>query len=184
MPAIPVEALYLTPGATDIFAHTFINHYTGGIFDAFGANVYRGPSARDLFDKVKKTLGPPVMFTEFGADAFDARRGQEDHVAQADYLRSQWEEIYEQSHGKGLAGNAIGGFIFQWDDGWWKVGQETNLDVHDTKATWPNEGYGKDFSPGDNNMNEEWFGLVSKDRPDADGFYHLAELGWTFDKVD
>ena len=76
-------------------------------------------------------------------------------------------------HGKGLAGNAIGGFIFQWDDGWWKVGQETNLDVHDTKATWPNEGYGKDFSPGDNNMNEEWFGLVSKDRPDADGFYEV-----------
>jgi hypothetical protein len=141
--------------------------------DAFGANVYRGPSARDLFDKVKKTLGLPVMFTEFGADAFDAKRGQEDHVAQADYLRSQWEEIYQQSHGKGLAGNAIGGFIFQWDDGWWKVGQETNLDVHDTKATWPNEGYGKDFSPGDNNMNEEWFGLVSKDRPDADGFYEV-----------
>ncbi len=141
--------------------------------DAFGANVYRGPSARDLFEKVNKTLSLPVVFTEFGADAFDAKRGQEDHVAQAEYLRAQWQEIYEQSHGKGRVGNAIGGFIFQWDDGWWKVGQETNLDVHDTKATWPNEGYGKDHSPGENNMNEEWFGLVAKDRPDADGFYEV-----------
>jgi hypothetical protein len=141
--------------------------------DAFGTNVYRGPSARDLFDKVKKTLDLPVMFTEFGADAYDAKRGREDHVAQAEYMRDQWQEIYEQSHGKGRAGNAIGGFIFQWDDGWWKVGQETNLDVHDTKGTWPNEGYAKDFVPGANNMNEEWFGLVSKDPPDADGFYEV-----------
>ncbi len=141
--------------------------------DAFGTNVYRGPSARDLFDKVSATLGLPVMFTEFGADAYDAKRGQEDHLAQAEYMRAQWQEIYEQSHGKGRAGNAIGGFIFQWDDGWWKVGQETNLDVHDIKATWPNEGYARDFVPGDNNMNEEWFGLVAKDRPDADGFYEV-----------
>jgi hypothetical protein len=141
--------------------------------DAFGANVYRGSSAGDFFEKVQKTLDLPVLFTEFGADAYDAKRGREDHLAQAEYLRDQWQEIYEQSHGKGRVGNAIGGFIFQWDDGWWKVGQETNLDVHDTKATWPNQGYGKDFTPGDNNMNEEWFGLVAKDRPDADGFYEV-----------
>jgi hypothetical protein len=141
--------------------------------DVFGANVYRGASARDLFEKVQSTLGIPVMFTEFGADAYDAKRAVEDHVAQAEYLRSQWQEIYEQSHGKGRVGNAIGGFVFQWADGWWKVGQETNLDVHDTKATWGNEGYPKDFVPGGNNMNEEWFGIVAKDRSDADGFYSV-----------
>jgi len=141
--------------------------------DAFGANVYRGPSARDLFDKVRTVLGLPLLFTEFGADAYDAKQGREDHLAQAEYMRSQWQEIYEQTSGKGRSGNAIGGFIFQWDDGWWKVGQETNLDIHDTKPTWPNEGYSKDFVAGDNNMNEEWFGLVSKDRPDAEGFYEV-----------
>lgn len=141
--------------------------------DAFGANVYRGGSARDLFDKVRTVTGLPLLFTEFGADAYDAKQGREDHLAQAEYLRNQWEEIYEQTSGKGRSGNAIGGFIFQWDDGWWKVGQETNLDVHDTKGTWPNEGYPKDFVAGDNNMNEEWFGLVSKERADADGFYEV-----------
>ncbi len=141
--------------------------------DALGANVYRGASAGDLFDKVKATLNLPVFFTEFGADAFDARAGREDHLAQADYLKQQWEEIYLQSYGHGQAGNALGGFIFQWDDGWWKVGQETNLDIHDTKATWPNAGYPKDYVPGDNNMNEEWFGIASKEKPDSTGFYEV-----------
>ncbi|MEZ4297318.1 MAG: glycoside hydrolase family 2 TIM barrel-domain containing protein [Polyangiaceae bacterium] len=141
--------------------------------DVFGANVYRGSSARDLFDKVRTTLGVPLLFTEFGADAYDAKAGHEDHVAQAEYLRAQWQEIYEQTSSKGRSGNAIGGFIFQWDDGWWKVGQESNLDVHDTVATWPNQGYPKDFVEGQNNMNEEWFGLVSKDRSDENGFYEV-----------
>jgi beta-galactosidase len=141
--------------------------------DAFGANVYRGASARDLFEKARDVLGLPLLFTEFGADAYDAKQGREDHLAQAEYIRAQWQEIYEQTAGKGRAGNAIGGFQFQWDDGWWKVGQETNLDIHDTVATWPNEAYPKDFVRGDNNMNEEWFGIVAKERADADGFYEV-----------
>ncbi|HZI06287.1 MAG TPA: glycoside hydrolase family 2 TIM barrel-domain containing protein, partial [Archangium sp.] len=54
--------------------------------DIFGANVYRGASARDLFDVVLQKLNKPVMFTEFGADAYDAKAGREDHLAQAEYL--------------------------------------------------------------------------------------------------
>ena len=81
--------------------------------DILGTNVYRGESARDLFQRVKDGLGVPVMFTEFGADAFNARKGQEDHLSQARYLTAQWREIYEQSHGMGGVGNAIGGYVFQ-----------------------------------------------------------------------
>ncbi|OJT23861.1 hypothetical protein BO221_18020 [Archangium sp. Cb G35] len=127
--------------------------------DVFGANVYRGASARDLFDVVLQKLNKPVMFTEFGADAYDAKAGREDHLAQADYLRKQWEEIYSQSYGHGRAQNALGGFVFQWVDGWWKMGQESNLSVHDATASWPNAGYPSDFVEGQNNMNEEWFGI-------------------------
>ncbi|HEX4931747.1 MAG TPA: glycoside hydrolase family 2 TIM barrel-domain containing protein, partial [Gemmatimonadaceae bacterium] len=97
--------------------------------DVFGTNVYRGASARDLFKVVKEKLGVPVMFTEFGADAYDAKAQKESDVVQAKYLLAQWQEIYEQSHGKGRDGSAIGGFIFQWSDGWWKHGQESALDV-------------------------------------------------------
>ena len=93
--------------------------------DVFGANVYRGISFGDLFAGGEgEARACPVMFTEFGADAYNARENREDQVSQARYLLGQWQEIYEQSAGKGGVGNAIGGMTFQWSDGWWKVGQE------------------------------------------------------------
>jgi hypothetical protein len=141
--------------------------------DILGANAYRGKSMGDLYAVVKAKLGLPVMFTEFGADAFDARRGQEDDLTQARYLLAQWREIYEQSAGKGKVGNAVGGFIFQWSDGWWKYKQETNLEIHDTNASWPNGGYAEDYVEGENNMNEEWWGICAKGPPDARGLYQL-----------
>jgi beta-galactosidase len=141
--------------------------------DVLGTNVYRGASARDLFEVVKAKLGKPVMFTEFGSDAYDARAMREDPLMQAYYLHGQWQEIYEQSAGKGREGNAIGGLIFQWSDGWWKHLQQEGLDKHDTIATWSNGGYPLDLTPGANNINEEWFGITAKDPPDASGQYTL-----------
>jgi hypothetical protein len=141
--------------------------------DVMGVNVYRGASVGDLFQVVKEKLGVPVMFTEFGSDAFDAKLGREDDLTQARYLLAQWREIFEQSSGKGKAGNAIGGLTFQWSDGWWKYKQETNLEVHDTNASWPNGGYKEDYVEGDNNMNEEWWGICAKGQPDARGLYPL-----------
>ncbi|MDH3215705.1 MAG: glycosidase, partial [Candidatus Krumholzibacteria bacterium] len=71
------------------------------------------------------------------------------------------------------AGNAIGGMIFQWTDGWWKYKQEERLDVHDTNASWPNGGYVEDYVEGDNNMNEEWWGITAKGAPDVKGHYEV-----------
>jgi hypothetical protein len=141
--------------------------------DVFGANAYRGASFGDLFQVVKDKLGLPVMFTEFGSDAWNAREGREDQRMQARYLIANWREIYEQSAGKGLAGNSIGGFTFQWSDGWWKFGQEDRLDVQDLNASWPNGGYTEDYVAGRNNMNEEWWGITAKGRPDARGLFTL-----------
>ena len=141
--------------------------------DVLGSNVYRGASARDLFDEVNKKLNKPFMFTEFGADAYDAKEQREDDIRQAHYLRAQWQEIYENSYGKGLAGNALGGFTFQWSDGWWKYKQESNLDVHDTTASWANDAYPEDLVEGRNNMNEEWFGIAAKGPTRLDGSYEV-----------
>ncbi|MDH3215197.1 MAG: glycosidase, partial [Candidatus Krumholzibacteria bacterium] len=141
--------------------------------DVLGCNVYRGISARDLFEVVKYKLGIPVMFTEFGADAWNAKEMREDQETQCRYLLGQWREIYEQSSGKGRVGNAIGGFIFQWTDGWWKFRQEERLDIHDTNASWPNAGYPEDYVEGDNNMNEEWWGITAKGPSDSNGLYHV-----------
>jgi len=141
--------------------------------DVFGSNVYRGISARDLFEVVDKKLGVPIMFTEFGADAFNAITMKEDQATQAYFLLGQWREIYEQSAGKGRVGNAIGGLIFQWSDGWWKYKQDANLSTHDTNASWPNAGYPADYREGDNNMNEEWWGICAKGPSDPRGIYDV-----------
>ena len=51
--------------------------------------------------------------------------------------------------------------------------QEENLDVHDTNASWPNGGYYFDHVEGQNNMNEEWFGIVAKGHPDQNNLFDL-----------
>ena len=141
--------------------------------DIFGTNVYRGISFGDLFQEVHDKLDRPVMFTEFGADVWDAKNMREDQVVQAKYLVEQWREIYEQSAGKGMVGNSIGGLTFQWTDGWWKFGQEDRLDIQDTNASWANDAYPEDFVEGDNNMNEEWWGIVAKGPTDLNNLYEL-----------
>ena len=141
--------------------------------DVFGVNVYRGKSFTDLFDRVKKEYGKPVLLTEFGSDAFNALTMKEAQKEQAIYNVANWKEIYENVAGIGKAGNSIGGFTFQFSDGWWKYGQTFNLDVHDTHASWVNGGYSFDYMPGKNNMNEEWFGICAKGPTDELGFYQL-----------
>ena len=105
--------------------------------DIFGSNVYRGKNARDFYARIWKAYKKPAMFTEFGSDAFNARTGKEDALMQANMLERQWHDIYMNTEGVGGSRNAIGGFVFQWPDGWWKYKQEENLDIHDTNASWP-----------------------------------------------
>ena len=141
--------------------------------DILGTNVYRGVSFGDLFERVKKEYGKPVFFSEFGSDAFNVITNQEDQKAQAFYLKGNWKEIYENAAGMGKAGNSLGGFTFQFSDGWWKYGQTKNLDTHDSNASWSNGGYQKDFTEGQNNMNEEWFGICAKGPTNEKGLYQL-----------
>ncbi len=141
--------------------------------DIFGTNSYRGASFGDLFQVVNDKLGVPLLFTEFGADAFHATEMQEDQESQARFLLENWREIYENSKGRGLVGNAIGGCTFQFSDGWWKSGPDDNLDIHDPSASWSNGGYKDDFVPGQNNMNEEWFGVCAKQPTDRPARYNL-----------
>jgi hypothetical protein len=53
------------------------------------------------------------------------------------------------------------------------LGKTKNLDVHDTNASWSNGGYEFDFVEGQNNMNEEWFGICAKGPTNAAGNYTL-----------
>ncbi|QBZ98916.1 glycoside hydrolase family 2 TIM barrel-domain containing protein [Flavobacterium sangjuense] len=141
--------------------------------DILGLNMYRGVSFGDAFQKVKEKIDKPILFTEFGADAFNVLENAEDQKSQAYYMVGNWKEIYENAAGIGKVGNSIGGFTFQFSDGWWKYGQTKNLDIHDDNASWSNGGYINDFIKGQNNMNEEWFGICAKGPTNARGLYDL-----------
>ena len=144
--------------------------------DIYGTNTYRGSSFGDMFQVVKDKLNKPIMFTEFGADAFSAKDNKEDQYSQAYYMVENWKEIYQNAAGLGKAGNSIGGFTFQFSDGWWKFGfdDRKNADVHDNNASWSNGGYARDLAgEGINNMNEEWFGICAKGPTDPRGLYEL-----------
>ncbi|TRX54907.1 glycosidase [Fulvivirga sp. M361] len=141
--------------------------------DILGTNMYRGVSFGDAFQRVRDELNKPILFTEFGADAFNAIENAEDQQSQAYYMVGNWKEIYENAAGLGKADNSLGGFTFQFSDGWWKYGQTSNLDVHDNNASWANGGYQRDFQQGENNMNEEWFGICAKGQTNARGLYTL-----------
>ena len=141
--------------------------------DIYGTNMYRGKSFGDAFERVSKELNMPIMFTEFGADAFNALDNQEDQKMQAFFMVENWKEIYQNASGLGKAGNSIGGFTFQFSDGWWKLGQTKNLDVHDNGASWSNGGYYLDTKDGSDNMNEEWFGICAKGPRNERGLHTL-----------
>jgi hypothetical protein len=141
--------------------------------DILGINTYRGVSFEDLFAKAKSSWNKPILLTEFGADAFNVVKQKEDQNTQAKYLLGNWKEIYQNADGLGKSNNCIGGYTFHFSDGWWKTGQTKNLDKHDSTASWENGGYSEDFIKGQNNMNEEWFGICAKELADSSGSYTL-----------
>ena len=141
--------------------------------DIYGVNMYRGKSFGDAFERVKNELNKPIMFTEFGSDAYNAITNSEDQKMQAFFMVENWKEIYQNAAGLGKTGNSIGGFTFQFSDGWWKFGQTKNLDIQDNNASWANGGYYLDYDEGSNNMNEEWFGICAKGQTNSRGLYTL-----------
>jgi len=161
--------------------------------DIFASNFYRGRSFTDMWGEVKQKLDLPVVITEFGSDAFNALRYQEDQFAQADILSDQWQEIYHKGYGQGAEGNALGAFVFSWRDGWWKyrIEDAEDLYLHNRNASWSNGGYPFDYLPGKNNMNEEWFGINQLGPLDSDGIaettprlaYYMLQDVWKVDPL-
>jgi len=158
--------------------------------DILGVNTYRGAQSFNAFySSIAKDLGKPFVYTELGADAYNVATEQEDQDNQAKLLQAQWQEIYQQAYGKGKSANALGAFVFEWMDEWWKNSLETNLLVHDTKATWNNGAYTFDSVAGKNNMNEEWFGILGMSQKTLEGVnrrlprtaYYLLQDLWRLD---
>lgn len=123
--------------------------------DVWGFNSYRGATWGDFFSTIVASTTKPVLFTEFGKDAYRDSTGTEDGAMQAEYLRAQWGEISANLSASDPSKPMVGGVWFEWSDEWWKGSGGTCL-THDPTSLFSRSG-----DPVDPIYNEEWFGLVS-----------------------
>ena len=81
----------------------------------------------------------------------------EAEALQAEYLKNNWEDIERNLGGGPGVGNAIGGFLFEWMDEWWKAGPPPQYDpaIHDIVGQ-----FGGPFPDGWSY--EEWYGVVGQ----------------------
>jgi beta-glucuronidase len=144
--------------------------------DLFGANVYRGEGGFGAYwESAKRLTDKPAFVTEYGCPAYVycyTKEQQED--AQAEYLKSCWDDIMDNSAFSPGAGNAVGGILFEWLDEWWK-GYEPN--IHDTKGLWVGpfpDGY----------MHEEWLGVAGQGDGNSSPFLRqLRKSYYTYQKL-
>ncbi len=122
--------------------------------DIIGVNSYRGRNGFGaLFDDVKKIFDRPVLITEYGADAFYEGRGI-DEDQQERYHAGNLRDIVLNQAGGPLAGNSIGGVIFEYLDEWWKAPWDP-----EEKQCLESQG---DFPMPDGESHEEWYGIVGQ----------------------
>lgn len=148
--------------------------------DIYGANGYSGAfSMGSTVQQAKMYFDRPLLFTEWGSDAYAEGRGP-DEDAQADYIRGNWADIVLNAAGAAGEGNVIGGVLFEWMDEWWKT---TKGDGWGDPAK---QNIEADFSLpfADGWAHEEWYGLMSQGsgrnspflRQPRKAYYILKEL--------
>ena len=132
-----------------------------------------------IVQQVKHFFDRPVMFTEWGSDAY--HEGVDpDENAQAEYIRGNWMDMEENFAGKRGEGNVIGGIVFEWMDEWWKTTKGDSWGdpyVHNVQSD-----FRAPFK--DQWMHEEWLGIVGQgngrfspfQRHLREAYYELQEL--------
>jgi len=141
--------------------------------DLWGINSYRGISHGNLFEEYEsRGFWKPMFMGEYGADAFNADVKREDGEAQARATRQLTEEIFEET--SALGGAVLGGFLFEFNDEWWKDGAG-DWSVHDKGGIAPGGGPYPDMT-----FNEEWWGIVDIERNPRKAYTAYKEIANEF----
>jgi hypothetical protein len=145
------------PVAVGNFSLKFLQQYYDYTpeIDVYGINSYSGRDGfGSLWQTINKQLDVPVLITEYGCDAFNEAKKEEDQDAQSDYHKGNWSDIVYNSFGNPGVGNSIGGVIFEWLDEWWKSSTDSASD-HDTMPQ-------SALPFPDGWAHEEWFGVAGQ----------------------
>ncbi len=110
--------------------------------DIWGMNAYPGESFYCHFDYYERITERPLVFTEYGIDAYDNTSGIEYQSVQAAYVVAQWRELSQAS---------LGGTVMAYSDEWWKADDPWSHDPGGYHTRMHPDGY----------SNEEWWGMVA-----------------------
>lgn len=134
--------------------------------DVWSINLYPGLDFGSRFNNWANLSNKPFFVGEYGADAYDSTRNQENQSAQSAATTELTEQIRAQYSADNPSHCVLGGAIYSLSDEWWKDG---NSGGHDTG------GFENAIHP-DGFANEEWWGLVTIQRGKRAAFNALANL--------
>jgi hypothetical protein len=129
--------------------------------DLWALNIYRGNTFGSLFDQWKLISSKPMLLGEFGTDAFRSATlgnppfGSVDGVMQSQWNMSEWNHLFKNLSATDPVNAALGGFVFEFNDEWWKVSPAGSQQM---------DGFVLNGGHPDNLANEEIFGIVDIDR--------------------
>ncbi len=142
--------------------------------DVLGVSSYRGPYGfEDLWREVRRRFDRPVLITAYGQDAYDERRGV-DEESQRAYHEGCLRDIVFHLGGGRFTGNAIGGVIFEFLDGWGRD-PEDPADHHSREASGE-----RPYSDG--RYHSEWMGLAGQGDGRGSPFLRRLRSAYTYYK--
>ena len=128
--------------------------------DIWGMNVYRWTDSASAIDDLAALTDKAIYISEAGADSFDSNSGSENQQLQAAATQIILNSILEKSD------LSIGVTLFEFCDEWWKAGNPNQQDA----GGFPNS------IPYDSFANEEYWGIVSRERIPKQAFYNVQEI--------
>ena len=128
--------------------------------DVWGMNIYRWLSPDSAIDELAAMTDKAMYISEAGADSFNINSNSENQAQQAQATEIILNAIIDKSD------ICIGVTLFEFCDEWWKAGDPNQQDP----------GGFSNSIPYDNFANEEYWGIVTRDRVPKLSYYVVQEI--------
>jgi len=128
--------------------------------DVWGMNIYRWLSPDSAINDLASISDKAMYISEAGADSFNINSNSENQTQQADATEIILNSIIQQSD------LCVGVTLFEFCDEWWKAGNPNQQDP----------GGFSNAIPYDNFANEEYWGIVTRDRVPKLSYYVVQEI--------
>ena len=128
--------------------------------DVWGMNIYRWLSPDSAINELAAQTDEAMYISEAGADSYNSNSGSENQAQRAQATEIILNAIIEKSD------LCVGVTLFEFCDEWWKAGDPNQQDV----------GGFSNAIPYDNYANEEYWGIVTRNREPKQSYYVVQAI--------